>query len=878
MNERFAQLTFASADRAGRSGGWQVQEVRGELSATERAFLLDGVVPRLPEGEPIPEYPSAAEVGRLPRRLVYRLHDEIGGVWWHTTPCGRDSQGRPGNVFVHVVLDRAAASPAAGALRPSDLCGVDWLRPFGQAEVIAASLDGVADLPWTPAPGRARVLEFLGRQGLSISALCVLLDAVHAAMDGGLHVALGLRQLDSAPDWIAAICHLMSPRTARRLTWSTWERAAELTARPPEVHLAVVPYEDALGLGHQLAAVVEDEALPRAGRGQPSRVVRSESQIAVTTWSELFYEVARPDWLRGVLAEMDRVAEEAGEEEPLSPAWPLAMVVNKRGNKIADAMPAAWAVLKDSSPAHLGARSKDLYRPFLARLSDQVGPGVGPAWSAVSEARQSGNASRIEVATDLFLLRALEDPSWREVTGPVDDLRPHRDGQVAIAVTEVVQRRLDALFAEFGTEFSPDRYLPMTRAVLGFLDLVHLAGIEPEPPAGQALDELHGWIADLLLDPIQGPALTVALSDVGAARQRLAEVVAARMQEWGGEPGTRVLPVVLRLLGVRLPAPEQLGNGQPDPLQSELAAQLCLVDTDPRARAWLVCAWDMLDRPQGFDALLEPGRTRRYLRGATCWDGYALAVLMRHPKAHRLHGPAVEALLGLPPGREAERLLDAVHHRPGVPSPVPDGRGPLDDARQLRLLACGAPTPAILDLASRVLAGRPVEFVDDVIWQAVLAAHLAAAIRGAWEHPAPYEQPVPAPVPDQGLARAGRTPDGRARIAWLLADDKTVPPVALAHAAICLERGRPEGVALAELRRALGLVRAEGERTPVHRAAMTRARARRFSDQDRVAVRTRLRGDERAGGRWAFGDRGTEPDADVDAWWKAVVLREGGGA
>lgn len=144
------------------------------------------------------------------------------GLYWHTVPAGADASGRPGNVFAHSMIDRSSAS---SIVRPIERWGSpDWLTPYGADEVAASTIDGTEPAP-SGLASRDAVLDFLLEPTTwRIGTFSVLLDAVGRALAGGPVVVLGCQDTDRAAHWIAAVSHFMSPGTARRFSWSTFDR------------------------------------------------------------------------------------------------------------------------------------------------------------------------------------------------------------------------------------------------------------------------------------------------------------------------------------------------------------------------------------------------------------------------------------------------------------------------------------------------------------------------------------------------------------------------------------------------------------------------------------------------------------------------------
>ena len=133
---RFAQLVFTAVDDGDGPGGWRARPAEG-LDPVEQRSLESAITTQLATARPIPAYPTPEEARALPRRLLYA--PAAGGTaYWHTAPAGLDATGRPGNVFVHVVLDRTPQEPEP-AFRPTDLWrSPRWLTPFGHPQVLDA--------------------------------------------------------------------------------------------------------------------------------------------------------------------------------------------------------------------------------------------------------------------------------------------------------------------------------------------------------------------------------------------------------------------------------------------------------------------------------------------------------------------------------------------------------------------------------------------------------------------------------------------------------------------------------------------------------------------------------------------------------------------
>src|ERR1700676_1037186 len=118
MTTRYAQMSYTSFDSAGSAGGWRGKQTSGDLADPQQTLLLSCVHTGLNAVKPIPPYPTLEQLQQIPRRLAYRRVNRDNGCYWHTVPAGADHTGRPGNVFIHALLDRAAR--AADAPYPAD--------------------------------------------------------------------------------------------------------------------------------------------------------------------------------------------------------------------------------------------------------------------------------------------------------------------------------------------------------------------------------------------------------------------------------------------------------------------------------------------------------------------------------------------------------------------------------------------------------------------------------------------------------------------------------------------------------------------------------------------------------------------------------------
>ncbi|MGV9797679.1 GAP1-N2 domain-containing protein [Mycobacterium sp. NPDC003449] len=412
MTGRFGQLAYTSFDAVGSAGGWQVKETSGELTPDETQLLIAGVRTVFRTVQPTLDYPTPEQLERGPRRLAYQRVEGGGAGLWHTFPAGSDSTGRPGNVFAHALLDRAPdLLPRSRAIEwwRSE----HWLRPYGAAAVSRAGLPLTA-----PAPGSAvtrdSVIQFvLDPDAWRLATLFGLLDAVAAALAGGPRVVLGTESADSAAQWIGVVSFLMSPGTAAQLSFSTFDRADQLSPQSEHV-LSAVPTADLDAVPAGMVTLGESETLSLGELGgEPHRTVRGDC-VQATAWSAMA-QVALLDGVsaRRVLDDIDTVATQV-RDDGLHPAWPLAMAVVGH-EEFADAQPEAHDVITRHSPAGVAVGSVAAFT-IADVLAAAVGATTAEAWRAVQEL-PAGPAAAHADAT--YLSRAIADPDWLAQDGPI---------------------------------------------------------------------------------------------------------------------------------------------------------------------------------------------------------------------------------------------------------------------------------------------------------------------------------------------------------------------------------------------------------------------------------------------------------------------------
>lgn len=551
--DRFGQLTYTSFDApaAGRTGGggWQIKEISGGLSDAEQAVLRAGVVTRLEPVVPLPAFPTPEDLGARPRRLAYVPLPEGGGCYWHTAAAGADASGRPGNVFTHALLDRTHDD----AQRPIELWrSADWLAPYGADAVAQATLSEAA-----PRPGavgdRAAVLGFLLDPGTwRIGVLSLLLDAVARAMAGGPAVVLGSESPESAALWIGAVSAFMSPGTARKFGWCTFDRRQDIDATVARgLHLVAVPLQDVEGRPDLGAHVlVSEDETPELGElgddgvdAEPHRTARGAT-VPVTAWSVLAQTVlADRTVAEHALARQDSLASFV-EDRELSPMWPLAMAVVLEP-ELHDALDEATQVVLAQSPDAIRDVPVLVEVP-LSLVDARFGDSTEQAWGTLTDLLDDATVAPVvqELAGRMFLFRALADRHWirRCTRGHLDRLDPGWVSDDVRAVAEQVvaaaQHRARAVSPAQLREVALDAV-----ATLDLLVQVGLVGDCPDAAIDAAMFEvLERAVMPILCDPATGPGFVAEVGPVGTATRLdyLQVVLATHPAVTGARLGTRV--------------------------------------------------------------------------------------------------------------------------------------------------------------------------------------------------------------------------------------------------------------------------------------------------------------------------------------------------
>ncbi|KHO20319.1 hypothetical protein QQ44_27720 [Mycolicibacterium setense] len=621
MTSRYGQLAYTSFDAVGTAGGWQVKETSGDLTATETQSLIAGVHTVFRQVGQVPDFPTPDQLEQGPRRLAYR-HLGDGAGYWHTFPAGSDSTGRPGNVFAHVLLDRAPDThPRYRAIQRWR--SPHWLQPYGAAAVARAQL------PWAlPELGSAvtkdSVVAFaLDTATWRLATLFALLDAVAAALAGGAPVVLGVQSPDSAAQWIGLVSFLMSPGTAAGLSFSTFDRAEQLAPHSGQV-LSAVPLEDLPSVEPGMVVISESETVSLGElEGDPHRTAGGH-RIEVTRWS-VMAQVVLLDAAsaRRVLDDIDTLSGQV-RDDGLHPAWPMAMAVAGHP-EFADAQVEAHEVIAAHSPsgALVGSEAAHIIADVLALV---VGVTTADAWRAVHELSDGAGASYADAT---YYARAIADDAWMTQTAPIP-LAPRmfHGKPIPSALRKAIGPAL-----ERGRAQGPDRLLRV-------VDLLMRAGV--------ADDRLQAALADGVVPGLANPAVRRLIGEPD--RLSLATWLLRDGDAEGSAVGDDVLDWLAEAAAV--PEPDELAGAQPwDPVWTRAALRAmrsrrrgALHPGDPGAQLW----WLRMTDPANFEAAAA----------ASAWKPSDLLLAIG---AEPLPGmAAVRTLVGAADSAELHRLAGKV--------------------------------------------------------------------------------------------------------------------------------------------------------------------------------------------------------------------------
>ena len=644
-----AQLTYTSFE-----GGWQIKQVDGLLPA-EQAELVRQVPTRLSLLEPLPRFPSADELDALPRRLVYARRDGRLELL-HASQAGDDGAGRPGNVFTHVLVLDARAERH---LRPVELWrSPRWLAPFGQAAVRAAEYDPAA--PPGPHPGTSReaAVDFvLDPSSYRFSGMSLLLDAVAQALAGGRSIVLLASDVDEGARWLSLVSWLGAAASLQRLSFSTYERGADLAVGAEHLlsvvvrgHLAV---EAAVAQGLLVVDPTWDCEFVDDG-GRERLRTPYEQEVEVTAWSGLALDIlgqGREAALR-TLELADEVAWAAPAQAAASAWWPLAVAV-ARTEGLSLAWPLAARVVVSRTldrelPDELRVVCTDLVRRSSGETADE-------AWALLQHC--ADNEALLAIVYPAYVARVLADRQLLlgEHQRPLPTSLPaeHVLDEVGRDTLPVMQAEADRMRMDDDPDEKPETQLYHLR----LLDFVSRAGVARAAPGPAAA--LAGSVARAVVSDA-GEALLQRAGIVHAhAWQLVQEPLGHQVRQVPQPPGRRLPTSAVRQLEAVLHpltsiASIPLSDARNLPLVQEISVAACLRSRWPEALPRSVPLAALLESPYfaadharpelRLEAALVELRSEYHL---SLGELSTLCVFFAdHPRVDLTHG-AANALLAL---------------------------------------------------------------------------------------------------------------------------------------------------------------------------------------------------------------------------------------
>ncbi|HMT85435.1 MAG TPA: hypothetical protein PKE40_03700 [Arachnia sp.] len=441
-----AQLSYASVDRGGGPGGWQVKELLGDLSPELVQQIVHDIASQLPTPSDAGRFVSRQEAEQWPRRLLYCELEESGvRIAIHSAAAGTDRSGRSGNVFSHVlVVDRGNSGSAPISLWRS----ADWLTPFGPDEVSDAVL---RDEPFhAPSGPVSEVQAFLASgEAWRTGILAVLLDLVGAAMRGGKAPVLVVGSTDEAAAWVKAVSACLPPRAVQGFYFSTLEPPSRASAMVARLHLICVLRSE---LGRAPAAfddliVMDADTDVEVGTssGQP-HVLGDGTEVPAGEWSQAVFDFLAPGADLSARVEGLAALEEGISGQATNPAWWL------------------WAYLAHEDPSALEECATLLARyappdvdrnqivmPLVNRaMALTMGTTAAERWAALDEMLGQGTRGvTARSATEQYLALALADGPWllRRSALPAQAWGETLSVQLAEAVNDAVPSA-DAMSAD----------------------------------------------------------------------------------------------------------------------------------------------------------------------------------------------------------------------------------------------------------------------------------------------------------------------------------------------------------------------------------------------------------------------------------------------
>lgn len=528
---RWVQLTYSSFDREQGAGGWQVKDLTGDPSNDEYKLAQTSVVTGFDFHGETATYPSAEEIASWPRRFSF-IRTPAGGLFVHAVKAGRDSTGRPGNTYSHVVLDRNTTRSSKSDYLPIDLWRSDAFDvPYGVQEILETEVAAPPISLPGPFAGAATALSIMTMPGYR-EPLLAALDALETIQHRKGMLVLVTDRQDWAALIISAMSRLTSPGATRSLSFSLYERAEALSRlRTAGIAVVAIPRADLEDIEPAIATfVLVDGEIPETNtdehmvtHGAPiprtefSRMVEAiigdpdnpnlELLTSVVTGlSESSFEVNQAT--NGVDSDEDGYFGldeelEVDDVNNLDLAWPLAMFIRARNGHLfpADARSAAGELVMRSSPISIGRSAKllpsvrEVVAGSLAGSNDEpnsLGQDTCRIWMALEELSDSRSPLTSALLEHAYLLEAISDEQWLDSgTAPagIGSWMNLDDGGELREATRRALRTAESNCSN--SDYRPDFELKL----LTFLSRVSLIGDARRP-----LDEESEHLVESILD------------------------------------------------------------------------------------------------------------------------------------------------------------------------------------------------------------------------------------------------------------------------------------------------------------------------------------------------------------------------------------------
>lgn len=263
MEQRFAWATYASFSNERGSGGWKVGASLGLKPEEEQAFV--SLAPtQLDTLEVVDEFMSSKGIEALPHRFAYLPGEAANGsaIYVQSVPAGKDSTGRPGNVFSVGTIDRNTAQPLSVGNPIERYDSPDFPTPFRSSQVNAVKLDPALNEPRPNPSGMVdNAWMIVGR--VQRHVLYALQDSI--AKRETLTV-LVTDKLKSGHLLLTALSSTLPPRVCREvLSFSTYERAQSLSVDKwlsVPAAVVMVPKADEALLKDPRISIIDPKTVP----------------------------------------------------------------------------------------------------------------------------------------------------------------------------------------------------------------------------------------------------------------------------------------------------------------------------------------------------------------------------------------------------------------------------------------------------------------------------------------------------------------------------------------------------------------------------------------------------------------------------------------